>query len=136
MLHIALIALLGAQQPSTAPAVIEGVVVKTGTREPLAGARIQLERERGVFLPREQNETPPPPGAPPPPVPEFHFSTTAGPDGRFVIEKLPPGEYRLYATRTGGYVPGEYGQRTPTGRGVSFQLGPGEKKSDIQLSLT
>ena len=136
MLHIALIALLGAQQPSTATATIEGVVVKTGTREPLAGARIQLERERGDLSRREQNETPPAPGAPPPPIPEFHFSATTGPDGRFVIEKLPPGEYRLYATRTGGYVPGEYGQRSPTGRGISFQLGPGEKKTDIQLSLT
>jgi carboxypeptidase family protein len=136
MLHIALIALLGAQQPSTAPATVEGVVVKAGTREPLAGARIQLERERSDVLRREQNETPPAPGAPPPPIPEFHFSATTGPDGRFLIEKLPPGEYRLYATRTGGYVPGEYGQRSPTGRGISFQLGPGEKKTDILLSLT
>ena len=53
-----------------------------------------------------------------------------------MIENIPPGEYRLYATRTGGYVPGEYGQRTPTGRGISFELGAGEKKTDIQLSLT
>ena len=53
-----------------------------------------------------------------------------------MIENIPPGEYRLYATRTGGYVPGEYGQRTPTGRGISLGLRSGEKKTDIQLSLT
>ena len=53
-----------------------------------------------------------------------------------MIENIPPGEYRLYATRTGGYVPGEYGQRTPTGRGISLGLAAGEKKTDIQLSLT
>ena len=126
---LALLALLGAQPPATGPATIEGVVVKTGTREPLAGARIQLDRERGRPGAREENEPPPAPGAPPPPLPEFHFAATTGADGRFVIENIPPGEYRLYATRTGGYVPGEYGQRTPTGRGISLGLGPGEKKT-------
>ena len=136
MLHIALLALLAAQQPSTAPATIEGVVVKAGTREPLAGARIQLDRERTDVLRRERNEPPPAPDGAPPRPPQFHFGATTGPDGRFVIENIPPGEYRLYATRAGGYVPGEYGQRTPTGRGISFGLGPGEKKTDIQLSLT
>jgi carboxypeptidase family protein len=136
MLHIALLALLGTQQPSTAPATIEGVVVKTGTREPLAGAKIQLDRERGDLSRREEDQPPPVPGAPPPPPPEFHFGATTRLDGKFVIENVPPGEYRLYATHPGGYVPGEYGQRTPTGRGVILELAGGEKKTDIQLSLT
>jgi hypothetical protein len=133
---IALLALLawpGAQPASTGPAAIAGVVIKTGTREPLAGARIQLDRERGRPGAGEENEPPPAPGAQPP---EFHFTATTGADGRFAIENIPPGEYRLYATRTGGYVPGEYGQRSPTGRGIGLGLRPGEKKTDIQLSLT
>jgi hypothetical protein len=132
----ALLALLGAQQPSTATATIEGVVVKTGTREPLAGARIQLDRERADEFRRGQEQRPLGPGDPPPPLPASHFGATTGADGRFTIENIPPGEYRLYATRAGGYVPGEYGQRTPTGRGISLELGAGEKKTDIQLSLT
>ena len=136
VLHVALLALLGAQQPSTAPATIEGVVVKTGTREPLAGAMIQLDRERGDEFRRVEEQPPPAPGAPPPRPPESHFGATTALDGKFVIENIPPGEYRLYATRAGGYVPGEYGQRTPAGRGISVELSPGEKKTDIQLSLT
>jgi hypothetical protein len=136
MLHIALLVLLGAQQPAAAPATIEGVVVKTGTREPLAGARIQLDRESGNEFRRVQQQPPPEPGAPPPAPPASHFGATTGADGRFTIENIPAGEYRLYATRAGGYVPGEYGQRTPTGRGISFELRAGEKKTDIQLSLT
>jgi hypothetical protein len=139
---IALFALLAAQQPSTSPAIIEGVVVKAGTREPVAGARIQLDRERDLVprdpeqVRRELNQPPRGPGGEPPAIPQNHFTATTGPGGRFVIENIPPGEYRLYATRAGGFVPGEYGQRTPTGRGISFELASGEKKTDIQLSLT
>ena len=125
MFHIALLALLallGVQQPSTSPAIIEGVVVKAGTREPLAGARIHLDRERDLVprdpeqVRRELNQPPRGPGGEPPPPPQFHFSTTTGPGGRFVIENIPPGEYRLYATRAGGYVPGEWSAHTDRAR--------------------
>src|SRR5438876_65826 len=124
MLHLALLALLAqgpaqAELSSSAPATIEGVIVKAGTREPLSGARLQLDRERDP-LPF----APPPvrPNGAPPPLPINHLTATTKSDGRFIIEGVPPGEYRLYATMAGGYVPAEYGQRTATGHGISFVL--------------
>ena len=138
---IALLALLAqsaAGQPlpvpqSTAPATVEGVVVKFGTREPIAGARVQLDLQVDPL-----RDSQPPPGSPPPVIPPpVHIAATTGVDGKFVLDNVTPGEYRLYAFRNGsGYVPGEYGQRSPTGRGISFELKAGQKIADVQLALT
>ena len=120
--RLALVALLAqgpaVRQPPANPATVEGVVVKLGTREPVSGARVQLELERDPFDPSRngQVQMQPRPVGGAPPLPENHFAATTGPDGKFVTENVPPGEYRLYAFRSGGYVPAEYGQRSPRGR--------------------
>src|SRR2546425_4012555 len=99
--HLVLLVLLaqGPASPPAAPAGVEGLVVKAGTGEPVTGANVELfGRGAGV-----------------------HTATTAQ-DGRFVFENVAPGTYRLAATKTGGFVPAEYGQRSPGGAGASFEL--------------
>ena len=59
-----------------------------------------------------------------------------GTDGNFRIDNVAPGRYRLYATRSNGYVPAEYGQRSPTGTGVPFTVSSGTSMSSISLVMT
>jgi len=128
MLVMALIALLTrvALPTPQAPASIEGVVIKLGTGEPLANAGVQLNLEsapsdeRPDILPRE----------------DFHRSVKSDRNGRFIFENVAPGNYRLIATYEGGYVPSEYGQRSPTGQGSSFEIAAGQKMTGVQLAMS
>ncbi|HEY2379642.1 MAG TPA: carboxypeptidase-like regulatory domain-containing protein [Terriglobia bacterium] len=105
-----------------ASASVDGVVVKLGSSEPLAEATVQLRQEI-------TNTDPDAPRA-------KSYAVKTGSDGRFLFENVPPGTYRLIATRpTGGYVPAEYGQRTPTSQGVPLTVAPGQKLSGIQLAM-
>jgi hypothetical protein len=114
-------------------ASIEGVVTKVGTGEPIAGATVQLNRERD----RAVMQSMPAAAALAPNIAfDFHRTVTTGRDGKFVFEKVSPGSYRLVATRSGGYVPGEYGQRSPTGQGIAFDVTGGQRMTGIQLTLT
>jgi hypothetical protein len=56
-------------------------------------------------------------------------------EGRFAFANLVPGQYRLTAMRS-GYVPGEYGQRKPSGPGVTLTLTAGQQIRDVQIVLT
>src|SRR6185369_16457164 len=88
------------------PASIQGVVVKQGTGEPIAGATVQLNLTPENGTGREMDIRIPPE--------DFHRTATSDQTGRFILENVTPGEYQLIATHpSGGYVPGEYGQRTP-----------------------
>src|SRR5216117_653453 len=113
-LVIALIALLSqAATPQQPRSSVEGVVVKMGSGEPVGAANVQLHPEKG----RES---------------EIRvYNATTGPDGKFVFNKVAPGSYRLIATRSGGYVPAEYGQRSPASEGIPFELTAGEKMTGI-----
>jgi hypothetical protein len=74
---------LGAQQTSTS-VTIQGRTINAITGEPVRGALVHLNLDRGPFsnLP-----------------PEVEFLT--GPDGRFVLRDLPAGTYGLFVTKTG-----------------------------------
>jgi protocatechuate 3,4-dioxygenase beta subunit len=124
------LAVLLAQAPQGS---IEGVVTKLGTGEPIAGATVQLNRERDrsiiQSLPAMVQQDPAIAFS-------FHRTLTTGQDGKFAFENVVPGTYRLVATRSGGYVPGEYGQRSPTGIGIPFDLTSGQKMTGIRLTLT
>ena len=132
MLRIALMALMvqggGAQQQ---PASIEGTVVKMGSGEALPDATVQLSLD-GKTLDR--------PGmiGPPTEIPPENFHRTAKTDrnGKFIFEKVLPGEYQLIATRAGGYVPAEYGQRSVSSVGIEFQVTAGQRMTGIQLALS
>jgi len=113
-------------------ASIEGVVFKLGTNEPIAGAYVELSKAE-LFSALPSTTQPPPIDAKAPPS---IFRTTTTNDGRFVLRELPAGRYRLVATRSGtSYVPAEYGQRDPKGRGTSFVLAAGQKMTNVQLGL-
>src|SRR5689334_20663737 len=124
ILMMALIALL-VQEPR---ASVEGVVIKMGTGEPLAGANIQLNLEDA-----QQPEDRP---VRPRPREDFHHNAKSDANGRFVFENVAPGNYRLIATYDGGYVPAEYGQRSPAEQGTSFELTPGQRMTGIQLAMS
>jgi hypothetical protein len=117
-LGIALIALLTQAPPAEQPrGSVEGIVAKLGTGEPAGGANIRLDPEKS------------PEGR------EFEtYNTTTGADGKFIFASVAAGAYRLIATRS-GYVPVEFGQRSPTSEGIPFNLNPGQKLTGIQLSL-
>ena len=120
MLLIALITLIArvgaAQQPG---ASIEGVVVKLGTGEPLANASVQLNLEDSQDRRSESAER----GADSArPREDFHRTAKSDTNGRFIFANVAPGNYRLIATYEGGYVPAEYGQRSPTGQGINFEI--------------
>ncbi|MEP7309422.1 MAG: carboxypeptidase-like regulatory domain-containing protein [Acidobacteriota bacterium] len=129
--HLAVVALLA--QTSSAPQP-PATVIHSGTGQPLPGARVQLFRVRA----QGPQSTAPPVGRDnqPPGFDEVPHSATTAQDGRFVFDQVKPGEYRLVATRSGGYVPGEYGQRSATGLGISFELSAGQQMRNVQLLLT
>src|SRR5215470_12841833 len=117
--------LLAMQQPQGAS--VEGVVVTLGSGEPLADATIQLDLQT---KPDSSNPF------------DIDFSqkshrfARSDGAGRFIFENVSPGEYRLIATRSGGYVPGEYGQRTATGNGIPLVVAAGQRMTDIRLALS
>lgn len=68
-------------------------------------------------------------------APDSRVATTSV-DGTFVIRNVPAGRYHLYATRSSGHTPGEYGQRTATEAGVPFELRPGQRMTGVSLVMT
>ena len=103
------------QSAATPPptASIEGVVLKLGATEPIAGAYVEAARsEGGVSF------------------------TSSGSDGKFLLHDLQPGTYRLVATKPAtGLMPAEYGQRDGKGHAVSFTLTAGQKLTTIQMTM-
>src|SRR3954451_4152054 len=54
--------------------------------------------------------------------------------GRFRIERLPPGRYRLWAARE-GYVRAEYGARSPGASGSEFELRDKQNRQNVDVRL-
>jgi len=99
ILHIAIVVLVAAltppQQPATAS--LEGIVVRSGSSEPLAKATVELRNAAGNSL-----------------------ATTTDEEGRFVFPNVLAGEYRLVSSKA-GYVDQQYGQRVKvTVPGLAF----------------
>ena len=95
-------------------ASVEGVVARLGTGEPLPRATVTLSNDR---------------------YPSQVLSTTTDASGRFSFLNVPPGEYRLQASRQGPYIPAEYGQRNQGERGTPITIWPGQKITGIRLEL-
>jgi hypothetical protein len=144
MLSWILLALLLPQaRPQDTPgASVDGVVVSFGSNTPIAKADVELRRINApsntqqltvqsvnVILPGFG------PGVvgTPAPAPSPMFSTSA--DGKVSFKDVPAGNYLLYVTRANGYLPGEYGQRSPAGTGTPLTLAPGQSLSNVQLSM-
>ena len=95
-------------------ASVEGLVTKLGTGEPLARATVTLANIS---------------------YSSAVLSTTTDTSGRFLFLNVPPGEYRLQASREGPYIPAEYGQRNPNERGTPITIQPGQKLTGMRLEL-
>lgn len=124
------------QQPRTGTASVEGIVVRLGTNEPIAGVDLELtdtNPQQAQFPPAGATPATSATAPPPAPVP---LTAKSGNDGRFVLRNLPSGAYKLVAARIGGsFVPVEYGQRGVLGRGVVLPIGEGETKRDVRLEM-
>jgi hypothetical protein len=89
---------------------ISGVVTKRPSGDAAAGAVIKILNEPfGSGPPGAQTQT-----------------ATAGADGSFLLTDVEPGTYWLVANLQ-GYLPVEYGQRSPTGVGTSFDVHEGQR---------
>jgi len=94
---------------------ISGIVVKSPSGEPAAGAVVKLTDEAPADAP-----------------PGFQVqSTTTGADGSFRFDNVESGEYFVVANLQ-GHLPGEFGQRTPTGTGIPLDVRSGR----VTVSIT
>jgi hypothetical protein len=103
------------QAPTAQMASVEGIVVKIGTGEPVIRAQVVLSGVNG--------------GA------TGSLKTATDGSGKFVVRNILPGRYRILATRD-GYIPAEYGQRSPGGSGRAVTVVAGQDLKDIGLLLT
>ncbi len=111
LIGLSVVAALACARPSFAQSgSITGVVVTAPAGVPAAGAVVKLVDE------------------PPSVAPPGHQSqqTTTGTDGAFRFDAVEPGRYWV-AANLQGYLPAEYGQRSPTGTGISFDVAAGQR---------
>jgi len=95
---------------------ISGVVVKSSSGEPVAGAVVKLTDEAPSIAP---------PGF------QLRTATTAA-DGSFRFDQIDAGEYYVVANAA-GFLPTEYGQRGPTSAGIAFEVRNGQR---VNVRLT
>jgi beta-lactamase regulating signal transducer with metallopeptidase domain len=143
---------IGATPQSPALSSIEGIVVKRGTSEPIAGVDLELDRVEGTpaaplgrgvaeafaSILFSTGQGLPAQGSTPPALlaPEVKYAKS-GSDGRFTFKDLKEGKYRLAAVRSGGmYYPVEYGQRDLKQRGLSFPVAAGQAKKDVKIEMS
>lgn len=101
-------------------ASIGGVVTNAVSGEPLRRTLIYLRRIDAT-----------------PSVTNMQVSKTAYTDaaGRFTLEGITPGKYRLSAERS-GFLTASYGQRTATGSGTLMTVDVGQKITDAAMRMT
>jgi len=104
---------IAAQVPAKTSASIQGVILSSESASPLGKATVELRDLAGSATLAQ---------------------TRTAADGRFFLNSLPSGQFRLIATRD-GYVKSEYGQR-PNGPLASFTLTAGESISNIRIVMT
>jgi hypothetical protein len=100
-----------AQQP--APASIQGIVTDSRSNMPIGKVTVELRN----------------PGTAP-----VVASTITDSDGRFYLNNVKPGLYRVVAMRP-GYASAELGQRRPGGPSQNLSLASGQRVADLRLSM-
>src|SRR5437867_777486 len=139
ILFLYTLATVPAQQPPAPKGSIEGVVVRAGSGQPVAGARVTATRQaQGRGGPVTASPVQPADvqanarglGTAPPPSP----SATTDNGGRFVVQGLDQGPYRLQV-QGNGYVQQTYGQRYEGGPGTAIDVAAGQQVKDIAISL-
>ena len=116
---------VAAQQTQTAS--ISGVVVRAGTAEPIAGARVlaSLNDQDGGRLLEAEADTDPLP---------FLQQVVSDANGRFLLTGLRPGMYTVTAQRS-GYASQQYGARAPRRPGVRLAIVAGQPGHELVVPL-
>jgi hypothetical protein len=104
------------QQQQPPKASIEGTIVRAGSAEPIAGARVVLTRAPARI----------PAGT--------TLSVASDAQGKFLVRDLEAGSYRLTIVAN-GYARQEYGQRVPGRPGTVINLVPGQTARDVVVRL-
>jgi hypothetical protein len=106
----------GAQErPATGVSRIEGIVLNAVGGQPVPGARLAL-RPEGIAR-------------------STLYLNTSGADGRFFLKDIPPGRYRLTATRQ-TFIDGKFGQRRTLGEGTVLDLTSPQTVTNLEIRLT
>jgi len=114
-MHLILLALLLAPFQGVETASIQGRVLRAGTSEPIAGARVTVIRNNAA-------------------VRSGRVVATADDAGAFVLRDLEPGDYRLsFAAR--GYADQEYGQKLPHTEGKLIEVTSGQAIRDLVVRM-
>ena len=101
--------------PAQPPGIIEGYVLRAGTSTPIPRARVDVRRESGG--------------------PAGLLAAVTDASGKFAIRNVPPGRYRVSASRD-GYMPAQFGERSRGGLGAVISLEPRQALKDILVALT
>jgi hypothetical protein len=105
-----------AQQPKAGPlCLLSGQAVKADSGEPLRRVTVTARPAEGRAVQPQSSST--------------------GADGRFEIKGLPPGQYRVVASRN-GYLVQEYGQKSYGRPGIALTLAPGQEVADLSFRMT
>ena len=116
--------------PELPKGLIEGIVTRSATGDPLIRAQVTLTR-------MTPQAPPPPPGQPTPtastPPAQIPVQFTEG-DGKFSFKDLNPGQYRLMV-RANGYANQEFGQRVVFGPGTIINLTQGQAMKDVTFKM-
>jgi len=120
-------------QQSSERGSIEGTVTRSGSGEPIPGARVTL----GVTVatsPGSGAATAPSPAQSATPLGSVSPSTVTDGQGKFSFRDLYPGAYRVSAGAN-GYAKQEYGQRTFGGPGTPIIVGARQAVKDVEIEL-
>ena len=99
---------------------VSGIVTRPGGNEPLGGAMVTLSPVDMRWVSSQSSRI---------------RTVVSEDDGRFAIRDIEPGEYRLQV-RSPRFGSVAYGQRKPEGPGAILNIGPGQRLSDLRVSMT
>jgi hypothetical protein len=133
------------QRQASPTGSIEGIVVRIGTGEPIAGARVILTRG-GAGVPTTIGGLPvlaPPVSATATVItgsvsaarPITPTSVPTDAQGRFVVENVEAGGYRI-TVAANGYARQEYGQKSFGAPGTVINVAAGQSLKDVVVSMT
>jgi 5-hydroxyisourate hydrolase-like protein (transthyretin family) len=107
--------------PATNPGAVEGRVLRAGNLEPVEDVSVAL-------ISTAQNDDDPV-------RPPLSLSATTDAQGKFSINDVAPGIYRLTFSAN-GYIRQQYGQRTFPGNGTEIRVTAGQAIKDLVTQLT
>jgi protocatechuate 3,4-dioxygenase beta subunit len=129
VLFLCLVPIICTSQTAVVP-TLAGRIIDEDTGNPIAGAAVYYSYGTNLIQPDELSLFA---GAPRRPS-RNATGTTTDSEGRFHLQRIPPGSYRLLATAP-GYVSREYGQVSLRRPGALISVGPADLK-DLSIPLS